>query len=806
MAFFAKPQNYSISGKITSNNQALPFASIFIKGSTIGVSSNEEGSYKIELAPANYTLVFQYVGFKRKEVTLSVTENQTLNIDLQNDGISLSEVVVKAGEDPAYNIIKKAIKKRHYYLEQVKMYSCQSYIKGLQRLKYIPNRLKKIIKATSGEKIDSSKLGVIYLSESESNYFFEAPDKEKEIMFSSRISGRSNAFSFNQLRQMKFNFYNNFISIRSVSDRPFISPLNANALMYYKFYLLSSTKDANSTIHKIKVSPKRKTDPCFTGIIYIEDSLWRITSLDLEINTNQKLNFIDTLKIKQLFTNINDSVLMPVNFNFNFSFKVFGVTGNGYFNAIVKNYNLKPIIKKDFFNNEVFVIQDSANKKDSSYWLKNRPLPLTSEEKKDYRKKDSAEKIHNTTIYKDSIDANRNKFRIANIFMGYSYYKTKSKISFEIPGILTNGLQYNTIEGVNIISKIKFSKSYENYKSHIIDATARYGFANYLWGGAVTYNYHYNPKKFAHIIASFKNIVEQFNKQEPIMPLVNSLYTLLINDNFLKLYKETGGEIKHTFELANGLYVESVASYYKRDALQNKSFNVIIDDKSKWFTSNNPIFPNSDYLAFTSNNALCMQLSLTYRFKQKYISAPYRKIITGKRFPRFNLTYQKALPYMGSTVSYDFITAMAYNEINWGLLGRTGIRLKGGYFLSNDNMYFMDYKHFLTNQTIAQTNDYLSSFKLMPYYLYSTNNWFAEAHAEHSFNGFIFNKIPLLKKIKAQEVIGFHYLKNDKINNYTEINFGIENIWRVIRIDYIISKTNNGAWNNGFTFGLNFGL
>lgn len=116
-------------------------------------------------------------------------------------------------------------------------------------------------------------------------------------------------------------------------------------------------------------------------------------------------------------------------------------------------------------------------------------------------------------------------------------------------------------------------------------------------------------------------------------------------------------------------------------------------------------------------------------------------------------------------------------------------------------MFFMDYRHFNGNQTIMVNGDYLNAFKLLPYYTYSTNKYYAEVHAEHHFNGFIFNKIPLIKKTKLQEVAGFHALFNDKISNYYEVNFAVENIFRVLRIDYVMAYGIGGKMKNGVLFG-----
>jgi len=804
---FVSAQQYTISGKITGNKESLPFASVYLKGTSKGVNSNDEGNYSIKLEKGNYRLVFQHIGFSKQEFEIELDENKILNVNLKSDGISLNEIVVKAGEDPAYPIMRKAIKKRKKYSGQVTEYACQSYIKGLQRLINIPEKFKKLIKVTSGQKFDSTLYGVVYLSESESNYYFKAPNKEKEIMFSSRVSGESKSFSFNNLSQMKFNFYENLISIKGISDRPFISPLNGSAFLYYKFKLLGTINEDGKTFNKIEVKPKRQTDPCFTGIIYIQENSWRITGIDLKLFKSNKIKFVDTLAIKQLYAPVlGDSIWMPVNYNFSFYFKFFGISGDGYFNAIVKNYNLKPELNDKFFNNEIIIVEDGANKKDSIYWNSNRPAPLTLEENKDYRKKDSSEKVKNTDRYKDSIDKKRNKLNISNLLLGYNYKKTKKSLTVNIPGILTNGIQYNTVEGLNLSYNFSVNKEYENLKAHRFNGKLRYGTSNYLWGGEIGYNYFFNPKKFSRIGIKLKSIAEQYNQAEPISPLTNSIYSLLKNENYMKVFKETGIESSYFSELSNGLFLSSNIKYVKRDPLKNTSDILLIDDKSKLFSSNDPRNELTHDSMFKSNNALTAEIIFSIRFKQKYVSTPNQKIITGSKYPRLSLGYKKAIPILNATANYDLASAMIYDDLNLGLFGRLGFRLKGGKFLNTKKLLFMDFKYFLGNQTLFNTNDYLSSFRLLPYYTYSADKWFVESHAEHHFNGFIVNKIPLVKKLPIQEVAGFHLLMSNKLEQYYEINFGIENIFNAIRLDYVLGYGINKKISSGFTIGINTNL
>ena len=114
----------------------------------------------------------------------------------------------------------------------------------------------------------------------------------------------------------------------------------------------------------------------------------------------------------------------------------------------------------------------------------------------------------------------------------------------------------------------------------------------------------------------------------------------------------------------------------------------------------------------------------------------------------------------------------------------------------------MDYQHFLGNQTIVNTNNLLFSYRLLPYYTYSANKWFCELHAEQHFQGLLLGQLPLLKKIKAQEVAGVHFLSNNKLDYYYEFNFGLERIFQVLRAEYVIGMLPGKGLQQGVSLSL----
>nr|MBU9937651.1 DUF5686 and carboxypeptidase regulatory-like domain-containing protein [Ferruginibacter sp.] len=114
----------------------LPYASITIKGTSIGASANDKAKFSFAVSPGTYTVVCQHIGYRKQEskITISKTDEEITFI-LANQQLDMAEVVIKKGEDPAYAIIRQAIKKRSFYSEQVKAFQCGLYAKDMLKLR-----------------------------------------------------------------------------------------------------------------------------------------------------------------------------------------------------------------------------------------------------------------------------------------------------------------------------------------------------------------------------------------------------------------------------------------------------------------------------------------------------------------------------------------------------------------------------------------------------------------------------------------------------------------------------------------------
>ena len=838
-----------VSGKITDEtNQPLPFVSVYLQGTTQGVTSNKEGNYSIDLPVGNHDLVFQFIGYKKHVEIVhieSAEQKIILNVKMEPQPYEIAEVTVNANaEDPAYEVMRKAIKMRKYYLNQVQSYSCDVYIKGVQRVTSYPKKFMGFDVNAEGD-IDP-KTGIFYLSESVSKFSFMQPDKIHEVMISSKVSGNSKAFSFNRTSDLLLNFYDNIVNILVISKRGFVSPLAEGAMFYYKYHLAGTFYENGKAINKIQVIPKRENDPVFRGYIYITDNTWRIHSTDLYLVKDAGMQFLDTLRINQVHLPVQnasassaDDIWMLFSNKLSFSFSILSFKGSGMYLSIHSKYNVKqdfsvtnplpqPITtqtvapipakvvmkqkkkekkeEKKLFSPEIMKVNDDANKKDSVYWETIRPVQLTSEETRDYKKKDSIQVIHESKIFKDSIDKKTNKFKPMNLLLGYSYDQRYKKRTISFSPLIQN-FQFNTVQGLVLAEEVEVEKKYESEKSLRTSVSADYGFSDKQLGLVGKLRYEYDPKKFANIGIEGGRQAVQFNENNPISPLVNSIYTLVEKENYEKLYQKTYVEVFHNSELTNGLYLRTSLQYADRDPLMNNTNYTFFPDKfqNKTFTSNDPLHPAQDSVgSFSRNQTLEFRANLRIRFAQKYVTRPDEKWVYGSKYPTLRIEYRKGINnLLGSNVDYDFLKFSISDKIKMGLLGRASYLISAGTFLNTNKMQFMDYYHFSGNQTIF-SNFAFSDFQLLNYYAYSTNASFIEAHYEHDFGGFILNKFPLLRKLKVNELAGVHYLYAEKLPNYFEVFVGIEKL-RMARFDFVTSFTDKGRQAVGFRLGLEIG-
>jgi Family of unknown function (DUF5686)/CarboxypepD_reg-like domain len=774
-----------VSGKVTTvSGELLPFSSISVKGKSISTNANNQAFYFLDLTPGTYTIVCRHVGFERAEQTITVTTDaQELNFILQPQKVNLKEVVVNAGaEDPAYAIIRKAIAKRKEHLEENDVFQCEVYSKGTMNLRNYPKRF--MGETVDFEDGDTSKKKMIYLSETVSKLSIDKPNKVKIDVLSTRVSGQSDGYGFAGARF--FTFYENNVQISSsLNPRGFVSPIADNALSMYRYKYEGAFSEEGKLINKIKVIPRRKLEPCFSGYINIVEDEWRIHSLELQLTKESQMDFADTLRIEQLYQMlgvnewvVQSQVLFP-------SVKIFGFDAYGTFANVYRNFNLKPAFDKKYFNNTILKYEQGSNKKPIAYWDSIRPLQLSDAEMKDYVKKDSLEQRRKDPAYLDSLDRINNKLKPMSLLVtGKTFSQQTNKTSFSIPSIL-NSIQFNTVEGWVGDMAFTYNKQYTDRKSLSITPHIRYGLSSEQFYGWGTIRYNFGKTFFSNITLSGGKRIFQLNNENPIEPFQNTLASLLSANNFMKLYAADYFRLNFTKGVGKGVTVFGNFQFQDRKPLENTSDYTFAKTRQRIrpYRPNYPIeLLNSN---FTAHQASVLTLGFSFQPGARYVEFPDRTINIGSKWPLFSAQYIKGINgLLGSDVDFDRWQLTIRDNLNLKLLGRFNYRIQAGGFTNTNRVEVQDLKHFAGNR-LFRAEDYLTTFQLPQYYQFSNSaDFYTAVFAEHHFNGFITNKIPVIKKLNWHLVGGVAYLRLPS-TNYFEWHAGFENIFRILRVDVV---------------------
>ncbi len=799
-----------VFGSISDESgEPLSFANVYVKNSTTGTTSNLEGEYELDLAPGNYELIYQYVGYSQKLEKVELG-NSPLRLDviLEEESVGLQEVVVTVdGEDPAYAIIRKARDKRKYYLGLVDEYACDVYMKGNQRVADVPDKFMGIEIGDMGGVLDTTGSGIVYLSESVSKLSYQKPDNYKEKMISSKVSGNDNGFSFNQASAMDFNFYKESYSL----GRNIVSPIAGNCFNYYQYKLEGAFVDEyGNLINKIQVKRKRDTDPALNGHIYITEDLWNIHSLDLWTDGDGiGIDILDTIRIKEVNVPVEGpDKWLPISRVVDFKLKIFFIQLEGEFTAVYSKYDLNPNFPKGTFGAEVLNVEEEANQRDSSYWEAIRPVPLSDVEQEDYIKKDSLQKVWSSKEYLDSMDRKNNKFKVMDLLFGYSFSNSYKKWRISVDPL--SSIQFNTVQGYYPYINGSFRKTFDSDRNRWLDFQGGilYGIADKQVRGKFGGQFNFDQVKYTRIGIEGGRMAVQFNEEEPIAPLINTLTSVIFRRNYAKLYDKYYGRATFRQELFNGLFLTANLEYAHRKPLRNHSDYSFFYREDRDFTSNDPIdTANFDGNAFAPHEALTIDLTFRIRPGQKYLTYPNRKFIAGSKYPTFYFNYKRGIPILGGDTNFDFVSLAMTDNFGLGVWGNSDFRVEGGMFLSDESVPFIDHHHFNGNRNfLLRVDNYTDRFKWLPYYEASTTNPYFKAHWEHNFEGVILGKVPGIRKLKWYLTTGANFLYTEDLGPYTEVSVGLDNIgfkvFRILRFDFTTAFRKGENPDFGFILGL----
>jgi len=847
-----------ISGQVVSDKgEPLAYASIYVRNINDGIPTNQEGHFEMRLPPGHYDIIVQHLGHQSVQRTVEVAKDWvTLNFTLEPQTYALQEVEVRGDqEDPALTIMRRAISKAKYHRLQVQEYSMKVYIKGTGQLTDAPFFLKKKLKE------EGINLNEAFTSESVSQISFKQPNKVEEKVISIRSSGEQNQTS--PAPYIGASFYDEKINEA-------ISPLSRSAFAYYRFRLEGSFFENGILIHKIRVAPRSKGERVFDGYIYIIDELWAIHSLDLKTSL---MGF--HIGVTQQYAPVEERVWMPLTHIYTFGGKFFGFAGDYKYLASTTDYDitLNPdlvaeteildekveeipdearsfdqkapaleqlseegkMTRKDFrkminqyekealktredaevISERTYSIDSLATKRDLAYWDSIRPLKLTEQEIRGYKRDDSLAVVEAAKVSEvDSVTQKaKRKFKPMEVIMGGRYNFGKGRSA----GFHTNltKFSYNTVEGF----KVGLSGFYRSQKTtKMADSVTndirswnfrpefRYGFASdqaYLTlevrrsvaQGRKTYSWGAIGGKYIY----------QYNRENPINEQVNAFYSLFLRQNHMKLYEQAFGRLYWEHRPTDAFSYKLHLEYAERNPLSNHTDHSFYKSEGREFTPNQPSNTEAPQSAFESSTALLLNTSVEWRPGLRYGIRNGRKYPLMETAPLVRLNYNKGIPsesFGPRAADFDHLEVGISHNFSFGVSGKLDFNINAGTFINHRRVSFMDYKHFGGNRTIFSNMGAASNYRFLDYYQFSTQGEYFSSILHYQFRKFLFTQLPMLRFSGVRENIFFNYLKTAHSPHYTELGYSLDNLFRIFRVE-VGAGFENGQYSRG---GVRFGI
>ncbi len=766
---------------MADSREPLPFVPVIIRGSVTGAQTDFDGKFVIKIEKGGDSLVATYLGFKRMARPIKAgVPDQEINFPLEVDpGQELEEVVVDAGENPAHRIIRNAVKhKKLNNRDNLSAYEYETYNKIEFDLNRIPKELreKKVLKSISFifDNVDSSFSGErpslpFFMIENLSRIYFKSdPERKKEVVIASKITGMENASVSQVLGDMyqNVNLYDNNIL---VFNKQMPSPLSDNALFYYKFYLQDSAFEVNQYIYHLSFKPKRTQELCFTGNIWIADTTWGIKRLEMSIPKNANLNFINTASIIQEYAYVDSSWMLTKDrlvIDFAPTKKAMGFYGRK--TTSYKKFVLNAPRENAFYDfaDKIEVNQQALGKSDE-FWEENRHDSLTLREKKIFKMIDT---IQSLPVYQTWVDV---------FYLLVAGYKKVN--NFEI-GPYSNLLSYNRVEGLRMRfggrTSEKFSKWYE------LNGYVAYGLNDEKWKYALGFKSFITKSPHRQIVGvNYRDDYEILGQSTNGFSQDNVLASFFRTNPLTNLTRVAGAEAWYEREWFPGLITRAV--------LLGREFTAL--GGNRYYRLNAEGRREEQPEVYTSE----VRLNVRFAWKEKYVGEGFSRVAIGTIYPVVQLNYTKSLQnaFKGQ---YDY-QKLAVNVSDrlriTPILGYTDFVAEVGKIWGQVPFLLME----LHGGNETYLYDYLA-FNMMNYYEFASDQY-ASLGVFHHFEGLFLNKVPLLRKLKWREVAtakavwGTVEEKNRQTlmfpatlkaldrGPYVESSIGIENILKVFRVD-----------------------
>ena len=773
----------SIEGFVV-NEQAepIPYVNIFVRQLASGTTTDENGYFILTMDPGEYDFVISSIGYETKNAVVKIDGIDEANFELVSSDYKLEEVTIKASKkDPAYEIIQNVIDNKKKYQSQIETYRCEIYVKAVEEIEIEKKEKKESrFKNSEDKKLEedeninnpdydpfaeaeqkkAEEMSKLNLLEMKLTLNFQAPENYKEERTAYKVYGSKDGLYVPTFSDADFDFYDNMVVMREITETPIVSPVSRTAILAYKYKLMSSVKEGDQLVHKIRVTPRKSGNSTVKGHIYVNDELWNINRVDFDLNKGS-MKLFDELNIQLEYSEIETGIWIPTEQQLVYSTKVGkkkkydGITTLSY-SDIELNYEFP----KKFFGAEVSSITQEAYDRDSTYWSENRPVALSQKETKLVLYKDSLEAIYNSDEYKDSIQADINKIELVEIFWeGLEWQNHRKKQTIFITS-LPQMINFDIVGGFRYGPWFQYFRRYENGQTYRTSNSFSVGQNNRDVVGRTWHNFRYDPFHLADFNIIFDRSYQTFNPEDAIL---NYLRTV-------NYYQRTNVGIGHRREFINGLYLFTGVDWQNRSDISHL----------EQFTGLEQIIEVGEPVTFEAYNAFITDVHITFTPYQKYSREPNRKIVLGSKWPTFEFQYKKGWEgVLGSAVDYDYVQFEVRQDLILGVFGNSKYSFKIGDFINTNELPFLDIKRFRESDPYLFAPAPLQYFQVLDTSLVTTSPFF-EFHHIHHFNGALVNNIPLIKKTRISVVAGGGFLfETGNDYRHQEIFLGMERIFKL---------------------------
>jgi hypothetical protein len=807
LAFSATTNNRTFTGVVidSQNNEPVSNASISLPDYKLVTKTNIKGEFVINIRDYNSgrnKALVSCVGYKSEEIALSATSGR-LNIALQLQSQNLHEVVAKKQKyqkkkNPAIELIEQVIENKKInrkealdYYENEKYEKVQFAINNVTpdyQNKKIFKRFQFVFDNIDSLKNDGKKILPVYLKEVISkNYYQRSPLQQKEVVSAHKavsFAGFDNKGIEDNIKYLyqDINIYDNNISLMS---NQFLSPVASSAPTFYRYYILDTIQSGNDKFIRMYFGSKNKVDMLFQGYLYITmDGRFAIKRVEMSVSKLINLNWINDIKIVQEFQKMDDNDWMlstdQISVNFAISKKSRGIFGQKM--VTYTNYQFKPTANDlSILKSRTKQLNDSVKLRDDAYWAEHRPIKLSRSEAGTYLAMDSIQKV---SVFKQAM-------KVATVFLfGYDDLGL-----FEV-GPVNTFYMYNPVEGVRLRfggrTTNKFSKKLN------LETYAAYGFTDqrfkYYLGGTWSFtNRNLNEFPVKSIKMSIQNETQLPGQQMQFLMEDNFLLSIKrgVND---KLFYNKTFKIEHLNEFENHFSYTLGYKYNKMEPGGSLSFNY------------------TNYLAGTNDvghlNVGEMYLNLRYAPHESFYQGKTFRIPYYSRFPVFELRYSAGSKLWGNDYTYHNVRFNIHKRVYLSVLGYSDVVWEAGKIFGKVPYPLLNLPQ--ANQTYSYQ---IESYNMMNFLEFVTDQY-TSLLIDHSFNGFFFNKIPVINKLNLREIVTCKMLYGNlsKTNNpdqnsdlfrlpvsangvpltytlgnvpYIEGSVGIGNIFKVFRIDLV---------------------